>query len=98
MHKPYMDAWNGRNKDSHTRLRNGTHLELYSLEHEYPLRERNKGMQETMNGKVQKGIDTTMVSQYIHRWHEPQYEMKHNEAAIAPRIIEIGHMVLQRIP
>jgi hypothetical protein len=30
-------------------LRNGTHLELYSFEHEYSLTERNKGMRKTMN-------------------------------------------------
>ena len=44
------------------RLRNGTHLVLYPLERKYPLRERNKGMRETMNGKVRKGIDMTMAS------------------------------------
>ena len=79
-------------------LRNGTHLELYSFEHEYSLPERNKGTRKTMNEKWKRALIQQWWVQYNHKWHEPHYEMKHNGAAIAPRIIEIGHMVLQRIP
>ena len=48
--------------------------------------------------KCEKALIRQWRVQYNHRWHAPQYEMKHNGATIAPRIIEIGHMVLQRIP
>ena len=112
MYKPYMHMQMQRNeamgeaKHNETRpwerqniwLRNGTHLELYSFEHEYSLPERNKGTRKTMNEKWKRALIRQWWVQYNHKWHEPHYEMKHNGAAIAPRIIEIGHMVLQRIP
>ena len=48
--------------------------------------------------KCEKALIRQWRVQYNHRWHAPQYEMKHNGATIAPRIIKIGHMVLQQIP